>query len=101
MVNISPIYWLSKKQTNVKTSTFGSEFVAINKWCEYIRGLRYNLRMKGIPVEDSTFMYFDNQSVVMNDSLLDSTLKNKINSIAYHFYMRVVQRMSGGVEGLV
>ena len=28
-LNSSPIYWYSKKQTSVETSTFGSEFIAI------------------------------------------------------------------------
>ena len=88
MLNTSTLYWFSKKHISVETSTFGSEFVDLKQWCEYIRGLRYKLWMIGIPLEDPTFIYCDNQSVVMNASLLDSTLKNKINSIAYHFFCK-------------
>ena len=39
----------------------------------------------GIPVEDPTFIYWDNQSAVMNTGLPYSMLKNKRNSTAYHF----------------
>ena len=85
MLNNSPIYWLSKKQTSVETSTFGSEFVAMKQCCEYLRGLRYKLRMMGVPVTNPCFVYGDNQSVLWNTSIPDSVIKKKSNSIAYHF----------------
>ena len=50
MLNGAPIYWLSKKQTPMETSSFGSEFVAMRQCCEYLKGLRYKHRMMGIPV---------------------------------------------------
>jgi hypothetical protein len=84
-LNMAPIFWLSKKQNSVETSTFGSEFMAMKHCTEYIRGLRYKLRMMGIPCGDPTFIYGDNQSVLCNTSMPDSTLKKKSNSIAYHF----------------
>ena len=52
---------------------------------EYIRGLRYKLRMMGIPCEIPSFVYGDNKSVLANTMVPDSTLKKKSNSIAYHF----------------
>lgn len=84
-LNCAPIYWLSKKQTSCETSTFGSEFVAMKQATEYVRGLRYKLRMMGIPVEEPTLVYGDNQSVLANTTMPSSTLKKKSNSIAYHF----------------
>ena len=33
------IYWSSKKQTTVETSSFGSEFMAVKHTTEYIRDL--------------------------------------------------------------
>lgn len=50
-LNNSPIYWSSKKQNSCETSTFGSEFVAMKQATEYVRGLRYKLRMMGITVD--------------------------------------------------
>ena len=84
-LNSAPIYWMSKKQTSTETSTFGAEFMAMKAACEYSRGLRYKLRMMGIPCEEPTFIYGDNQSVLANVTVPDSQLKKKSNSIAYHF----------------
>ena len=84
-LNSSPIYWFSKKQTGVETSTFGSEFIAMKQCCEYIRGLRYKLRMMGIPVDLPTYVFGDNKSVLANTSMPHSVLKKKSSSIAYHF----------------
>ena len=84
-LNSAPIYWFSKKQTSVETSSFGSEFCAMKQCCEYIRGLRYKLRMMGISVDLPTYVFGDNQSVLSNTSKPHSTLKKKSASIAYHF----------------
>ena len=84
-LNSAPIHWHSKKQTSIETSSFGSEFVAMKQCCEYIRGLRYKLRMMGIPVGLPTYVYGDNQSVLSNTGLPHSVLKKKSSSIAYHF----------------
>ena len=40
--------------------------------------------MMGIPFSDPCFVYGDNQSVLYNTTLPESTLKKKCNSIAYH-----------------
>ena len=84
-LNMAPVYWMSKKQTSVETSSFGSEFIAMKQCTEYIRGLRYKLRMMGIPCQGHTYVYGDNQSVLYNTSIPESTLKKKSQSIAYHF----------------
>ena len=84
-LNSAPIYWFSKRQTSVETSSFGSEFVAMKQCCEYVRGLRYKLRMMGIPVELPTFIFGDNKSVLANTTMPHSTLKKKSSSIAFHF----------------
>ena len=84
-LNCAPIYWMSKKQTSVESSSFGSEFIAMKQCCEYVRGLRYKLRMMGIPCEGPTYILGDNQSVLANTTIPDSTLRKKSQSIAYHF----------------
>ena len=78
------IQWYSKKQTSVETSSFGSEFMALKVATEYVRGLRYKLRMMGIPINECCYVYGDNQSVLVNSSQPDSALKKKSNSIAFH-----------------
>ena len=85
MLNMAPVYWFSKKQSTIETSTFGSEFCAMKQCCEYLRGLRYKLRMMGIPINNPCFIYGDNQSVLWNTSVPESSLKKKSSSVAYHF----------------
>ena len=84
-LNCAPIYWWSKKQNSVESLSFGSKFIAMKQCCEYVCGLRYKLRMMGISCDDPTFIYGDNQSVLANTTVPDSTLRKKSQSIAYHF----------------
>ena len=84
MINTSVVNWFSKKQGSIETSTFGSEFVALKTAMEANRGLRYKLRMMGVPIDGPTYIFCDNQSVVSNTSKAESVLKKKSNSIAYH-----------------
>ena len=84
-INSAPVYWFLKKQTAVESSSFGSEFCAMKLCCEYLRGLRYKLRMMGIPIHGPVYLFGDNQSVLANTSIPESQLKKKSQSIAYHF----------------
>ena len=83
-LNSSLIYWTSKKQTTIETSSFGSEFSAMKSATEYVRGLRYKLRAMGIPVNNPAYIYGDNKSVLANSTAPESQLKKKSNSVAYH-----------------
>ena len=76
---------MSKKQSCIETSSFGSEFCAMKTACEYLRGLRFKLCMMGMPVNDPCYIMADNQSVLSNVSIPEQMLKKKSNSIAYHF----------------
>ena len=84
-LNKAPIYWSLKKQNSCETSTFGSELVAMKQATEYVQGLQYKLRMMGIKVDEPTFVFGDNQSVLCNTTAPASTLKKKSNAITYHF----------------
>ena len=59
---------------------------------EYIRGLRFKLRMMGIPCTEPSFVFGDNKSVLNNVSMPDSVLKKKCHSIAYNFVREGVAR---------
>jgi len=60
--------------------------------CEYVPGLRYKLRMMGIPINLPTYVFGDNKSVLTNSRLPHSNLKKKSCSIAYHFVRERVAR---------
>ena len=83
-VNIALIDWLSKKQATVEKVVFGSKFVAMAHGVKTLRGLRYKLRMMGVPIDGPTYVYGDNMSVIFNTSRPESTLKKKSNSVCYH-----------------
>jgi hypothetical protein len=51
---------------------------------ELLEGLRFKLRMFGVPLEGLVNTLCDSLSVVTNASQLSSTLKKKHYSIAYH-----------------
>ena len=91
-INSALVYWFSKKQNSCESSTFGSEFTAMKQCCEYLRGLKYKLRMMGIPCEGPAFIQADNQSVLANTTIPDSKLKKKCQSTCYHMVREGVAR---------
>ena len=96
-VNRALVNWVSKKQNSVETSTFGSEFMGLKTAMEMVIGLRYKLRMMGVPIEGPTRFCVDNMSVVNNTSMPSSTLKKKSNAIAYHFVREKIAARVGYV----
>lgn len=83
-VNRAPILWFSKRQATVESSTFGSESVALRQAIDMIEGLRYKLRMMGVPIPAATQIFCDNDAVVKSTTRPESTLKKKHNAINYH-----------------
>jgi hypothetical protein len=74
----------------VETSTFGSEFVAMKIATEIIRGLRYKLRMMGVPLDGPANVLADNDSMVKNSTIPTQTLQKKHNAICYHYVREAV-----------
>lgn len=73
-----------KKQNTVESSSFGSEFVALQIAKEMIVALRYKLRMFGVPIRGPAAVLCDNQGVVKNASVPESALSKRHNAINYH-----------------
>ena len=82
--NMAPIIWFSKRQNTVEASTFGAEFVAMRTLIEMVIGLRYKLRMFGIPIDGPCNIFCDNQAVTKSSMNPDATIKKKHISIAFH-----------------
>ena len=82
--NKAPIHWYSKRQPSVESSTFGAEFRALKTAVEMVDGLRYKLRMFGVPIDGPTSIFCDNEAVYKNTVIPESTLNKKHHSIAYH-----------------
>ena len=84
-LNSAPIVWRSSKQMSIETSSFGSEFSAMKAAVEITEGIRYKLRMMGVPLDGPAHVRADNLSMITNSSHPESTLKKKSNSICYHY----------------
>jgi len=83
-MNSSLIFWLSKKESTIETSVFGTEFIAMKAGMETLRGLHYKLQMMGVEISGPSYIFGDNMSVIHNTQRPESTLKKKSNSICYH-----------------
>jgi hypothetical protein len=65
-LNMVPLVWFSQRQTTVESSFFGAEFVAMKNGVETCRGLCYKLRMMGVTLSGTTYVYGDNMFIVHN-----------------------------------
>jgi len=83
-LNGTPIDWFAKRQTQVETATYGSEFVSARTAIEQLVDLRYSLRMLGVPVEREVYLFGDNESVVNSATIPHSQLAKRWNALSYH-----------------
>ena len=83
-VNVCPIDWYSKKQSTVETATYSSEFVAARTCVEQIIDLRTTLHYLGVQVNDKSYMFGDNESVVNSASLVHAKLHKRHNALSFH-----------------
>ena len=75
----------------METSTYGSELVAMRLTMDMVKALKYKLWMFGIEImEDETKIYGDNNAVILNTSVPESTLKKKHHSINYNYVREAV-----------
>ena len=73
-LNTALINWFSNMQATIESSLFGAEFVAMNTGVEAFRGIRYKLRMMGVPLTGPTYVYGNNMSIIYNTSRPELTL---------------------------
>jgi hypothetical protein len=83
-VQNAPIVWFSKRQNTVESSSFGSEFVALQAAKDMIVAIRYKLRMLGVSIAVPVNVVCDNNGIVKNTTIPESMLAKKHNAINYH-----------------
>ena len=84
LVNCTLIDWFSKRQNQVETAVYGSEFMAGRLAVEQIMELRYMFVMLGVPIEGPTYLFGDNLSMVTSSTIPSSSLKKRHNMLSYH-----------------
>ena len=89
-VNRVSISWFIKRHTTMETSTFSAECIAMKSCVSTKEGLRFKLRMFGVPVEGPAHVCCDNQGVVNNSNKVESMLDKKHNLVAYHYVRNIV-----------
>ena len=93
MLNQTPMDYFSKRQNQVETATYGSEFVAARTAVDQIVDLRFTLRSLGVPLDGPSWMFGDNQSVITNSTIPHSRLSKRWNALSYH---RVRESIAAG-----
>ena len=78
------MYFMSKPQGAIATSTYGAEFCSISNSVEEVQSVRYMLLCIGVKVKHATLICGDNMGVIQNCTIPDSLLKNKNVAIAFH-----------------
>ena len=96
LCNQTLVDWYSKRQATVELATFGSEFTAARIAVDQIIDLRITLRYLGVPIRQKSYMFGDNQAVVRNSSIPQSSLNKRHNALAYH---RVREMIAAKVLG--
>jgi hypothetical protein len=84
LVGRTPVFFMSKRQGAIATSTYGAEFCAMRTAVEEVCSIRYMLRCLGVEVTYASLICGDNSAVISNCTLSDSLLKKKHVAIAYH-----------------
>ena len=92
-LNQTPIDWFGKRQNQVETATYGSEFMVARQAVERIIDLRYTLRSFGVPLDGPAWLFGDNKSVVTSSTIPHSSLSKRWNALSYH---RVREAVAGG-----
>ena len=82
--NQTPIDSFSKRQNQVESATYSSEFMAAWQAVEQIIDLRYTLCMLGVPIEGPFWLFGDNKAIVTSSTIPHSSLNKRWNAISYH-----------------
>ena len=84
LVGRTPVFFMSKRQGAIETSTYGAEFCAMRTAVEEVQSVRYMLRCLGVKVKTASLICGGNKGVVQNCTNSESLLKKKHFAIAYH-----------------
>ena len=84
LVGRTPVYFMSKRQGAIETSTYGAEFCAMRSAVEEVQSVRYMLHCLGVKVKHTSLVCGDNKGVIQNCTIPESLLKKKHIVIASH-----------------
>ena len=94
LVGRTPVFYYSKRQGAVETSTYSAEFMPMRHAVEEVVALRYIFRCLSFNVDTASSVYGDNLGVIKNDNIKDSLLKKKHVAISYQ---KVRESVTAGI----
>ena len=92
LANKTPIMWYSKKQATSETATFGAEFIAGRTCIEQVVDLRNTFRYLGIPINETSYIFGDNETMIQSASFPYARLHKRHNILSYHYVRSMIAR---------
>ena len=83
--NKTPIDWYSKKQSTTETATYGAEFLSCRTCFEQIVDHRNYLRYLGVPIENISLVWGDNESMINSAKVPEAKLHKRHNILSFHY----------------
>ena len=74
----------------VETATFGLDWVTTRTCTEQVIDLWNTLHYLGVPIEDATIMFGNNESVVITASAPCTKLSKHHNALSFHWMREVI-----------
>ena len=92
LANKTPIMWYSKKQATSETATYGAEFVSGRTCIEQVIDLRNTFRYLGVPINDISYVFGDNETMINSASDPGARLRKRHNILSFHFVRSMISR---------
>ena len=89
-LNKTPIDWYCKKQATSETATYSAEYCACRTCIEQIIDLRNTLRYLGVNLNDKTYVFGDNESMINSSTIPHARLHKRHNILSYHYVRSMI-----------
>ena len=92
LANKTPMMWHSKKQATSETATYGAEFIAGQTCIEQVIDLRNTFRYLGVPINSTSYVFRDNETMIQSASFPHARLHKRHNILPYHFVRSMIAK---------
>jgi hypothetical protein len=92
LMNKAPIMRYSKKQATSETATYRAEFVAGRTCIEQVIDLRNSFQYLGVPINDISYVFGDNETMINISSFPHARLHKRNNILTFHFVRSMISR---------
>ena len=89
-LNKTPIDWYSKKQVASERATYSSEYCACCTCIEQIVDLHNTLRYLGVNLNDKTYIFGDNESMIKSSTIPHARLHKRHNILSFHYVRSMI-----------